>query len=169
MRKNIVGNIPGFSRYYVSDKGSVYSNTSGTWKKMSKRKSSNGYLNVTLFDDNHRRLRTKLHILVAKVYIPNPNNKPCVCHKDNNRSNNSVENLYWGTYKENSQQMVRDGRHYVPKFKLSNSQVRGLLKDYVNGVPIKDLETKYGTKRVQLYYQLDLYHIPRRGKTNNKL
>lgn len=47
---------------------------------------------------------------MALAYIPNPENKPCVCHKDNNKSNDWVENLYWGTYKENSQQMVMDGR-----------------------------------------------------------
>ena len=42
--------------------------------------------------------------------IPNPLNKPCVCHKDNNPLNNRVSNLYWGTYSENMQQCIRDGR-----------------------------------------------------------
>lgn len=36
--------------------------------------------------------------------------KIIINHKDNNKSNDRVENLYWGTYKENSQQMVSDGR-----------------------------------------------------------
>lgn len=38
------------------------------------------------------------------VYIPNPYNKPCVCHKDNDKSNNHYKNLYWGTHKENMEQ-----------------------------------------------------------------
>ena len=46
--------------------------------------------------------------LVAITFLPNPENKPCVCHKDNNPLNNQVSNLYWGTYKENTQQMIFD-------------------------------------------------------------
>lgn len=45
-----------------------------------------------------------------KPNIPNPENKPCVCHKDNNPLNNDVDNLYWGTVQENISQKVRDGR-----------------------------------------------------------
>lgn len=48
--------------------------------------------------------------LVALAYIPNPENKPCVCHKDNNSLNNNVDNLYWGTHQENMAQMIVDGR-----------------------------------------------------------
>ena len=50
--------------------------------------------------------------MVAEAYIPNPDNKPCVCHKDNNPLNNRVSNLYWGTYSENMQQCIRDGRFH---------------------------------------------------------
>ena len=52
-----------------------------------------------------------VHRLVAMTFIPNPNNYPMVLHWDNNPSNNSVENLYWGNNQMNMQQMVRDGRH----------------------------------------------------------
>lgn len=162
-------NIPGFSRYYISKEGRVYSKTSGEWKLMSKRKSSNGYLNITLFDDNKNRFRTKVHILVAKVWIPNPNNLPCVGHKDNIRTNNNVENLYWCTYKENSQQMVRDGRHYVPKLKLSNKQVDELVIDYKNKVPISELEKKYDIRRNHLYKYLDSRGINRNTKYKKRL
>lgn len=64
-----------------------------------------GYLKVKIEGSTY-----SVHRLVAMTYIPNPKNKPCVCHKDNDRTNNRVENLYWGTYKENTQQCIQDGR-----------------------------------------------------------
>ena len=51
-----------------------------------------------------------LHRLVAAAFIPNPENKPCVGHKDHDRANNCVENLYWCTHAENTQHGVRDGK-----------------------------------------------------------
>lgn len=44
------------------------------------------------------------------AYIPNPNNYPIVCHKDNVVTHNWYKNLYWGTQKDNMQQCIRDGR-----------------------------------------------------------
>ncbi len=43
-----------------------------------------------------------VHILVAKAFIPNPDNLPCVNHRNENPSDNRVENLMWCTYKDNS-------------------------------------------------------------------
>lgn len=47
----------------------------------------NGYYTVKIIH------RVKVHRLIALAFIPNPNNYPIVCHKDNNPTNNKPENL----------------------------------------------------------------------------
>ena len=72
-----------------------------------------GYLVVNLYDGSGNRPKSmKVHRLVAEAFIPNPEDKRCVCHKDNNPKNNDVSNLYWGTDQENQDQAWEDGRHH---------------------------------------------------------
>lgn len=68
-----------------------------------------GYKYVTLKNDGVAK-RLPVHRLVAKAFIPNPLNKPCVNHIDNDPSNNKADNLEWCTNKENSQWMLKQGR-----------------------------------------------------------
>lgn len=51
-----------------------------------------------------------MHHIVAKVFIPNPNNYPCVLHKDDNKFNYSIENLEWGTHQKNNHDAFKRGR-----------------------------------------------------------
>lgn len=60
-----------------------------------------GYCKVCL--GGHGNQKTlNLHRLVATAFIPNPQNLPCINHKDENPSNNTVENLEWCSYKYNN-------------------------------------------------------------------
>ena len=72
-----------------------------TWKgrvlKLSAPKRT-GYLLVQLGTNADTHL---VHRLVAQTFIPNPDRKPCVNHKDGNRKNNATRNLEWVTYAEN--------------------------------------------------------------------
>ena len=59
-----------------------------------------GYMNVGLWKNGKKTFL--IHRLVAQAFIPNPDNKPEVNHKDEIKSNNCVYNLEWVTSKENA-------------------------------------------------------------------
>lgn len=62
----------------------------------------NSYLIVGLVKDG-KQILVYHHRLMAKAFIPNPENKPYVNHIDGNKQNNSLSNLEWVTASENVQ------------------------------------------------------------------
>jgi hypothetical protein len=62
-----------------------------------------GYYSVPLYlPSNDRKFkRISVHRIIAKMFIPNVCNKPCVNHINHDRSDNRIENLEWCTHKEN--------------------------------------------------------------------
>ena len=93
--KNIIG-YEGL--YEVSDKGNVRNVRRNTLLKLSKNKY--GYIQVYLYK-NGIRTGLKVHRLVAQAFIPNPDNLPQVNHKDEDKTNNRVDNLEFCDHKYN--------------------------------------------------------------------
>ena len=63
---------------------------------------NHGYVKVDLYKNGIAR-RERVHRLVSNAFIPNPENKPQVNHKNGNKLDNAVSNLEWATPKENMQ------------------------------------------------------------------
>lgn len=111
-----------------------------------KRQNGAGYWCVSLCKNGKAKCK-RVHRLVAEAFIPNPENKTQVGHKDETRTNDSIENLEWVTPKENCNMPLH-------KLRIANSQTG--KKD--------SLETKLKKRNAQLGEKSHLYG--KRGKDN---
>lgn len=89
-------------------------NTNGIVKRISSQRAlspakRNGYKIITISGRKVLKKTLKIHRIVAEAFIPNPENKPYVNHKDGNKLNNSLHNLEWVTAKENMQHAYKTG------------------------------------------------------------
>lgn len=85
--------------YQVSDDGQVFSIRAKRARKIHVRK--DGYLYVSLHKDG-KVIEPGVHRLVAKAFVPNPENKREVNHINGIKTDNRVDNLEWMTPKENT-------------------------------------------------------------------
>lgn len=126
--------IPDYEEYQVSTHGRVkrlayYKNVCGGSKQyceeriLKPQRRKLGYLAVNL-SKNSIVKSFLIHRLVAAVFIPNPNNFPQINHKDENTSNNYVENLEWCDQKYNS-------NYGTSKHRIASKLKNGILSKSV--------------------------------------
>lgn len=98
--------IKEFPDYYITDIGTIYTRRHGRIKKLKTELSKWGYYRIGLWK-NSKIVHKSIHRLVAEAFIPNPENKCDVNHKNGIRTDNMVENLEWTTRSENIQHAYR--------------------------------------------------------------
>lgn len=137
-----------YPRYRISNWGRVYD--------LEKNRDVNvlfhtqGYHQVSLRNGKsgkpgRRERRFTVHRLVALHFVPNPDSKPMVCHRDGKNTNNRAENLYWGTAKDNSRDVAEHNR--LCKIDIADDDVRFIR------------ETHLGVAELSAFFDLPPYTI----------
>lgn len=153
--------IKNYSNYSVDENGNIYSNVRkyvdknnipGKKYRIIKLKNSpmkNGYQRVTLYDDLGNKKTRLVHRIVAETFLTNKDNKPCINHKDGNKSNNEIFNLEWVTHKENRKHALLTGLakgmngDSHPLHKIVSSDVKNIIKMIINGIDNETIAKKY--------------------------
>lgn len=87
--------IDEFPQYQISNLGNI-KNSKGELLVIGRRKSNSGYIQVRLYDNGKYHYRY-LHRLIAKSFIPNPNNYRTINHINGNKLDNRIQNLEWAS------------------------------------------------------------------------
>lgn len=98
--------------YSINEDGEVRNDATNALKRPYINK-QNGYLYVDLWKDN-KSTKYSVHRLLAESFLPNPENKPCIDHKDGNRRNNDLSNLRWASFSENNSRFETIGVRSEP-------------------------------------------------------
>ena len=115
-----------------------------------------GYLQVVVsLGSRSKKKAFKIHKAVAETFIPNPDNKPEVNHKDGNKNKNDASNLEWATSSENVQHAYQNGLITLQygmnnhAAKLTKDDVHYIRKHYVCG------SREYGARALGRKFNID--------------
>lgn len=149
--------IPNFEEYQASNTGKVKITANSATRKERILKpliQNRGYYRVALYKNNKPKFES-IHRIIAKLFIPNPENKSQVNHIDGDKSNNHSENLEWCTARENIDHAVinrmsacgeRNG-----KAKLKAIDITLIKEKLNNREPVKDIANAYNVSIHTIY------------------
>ncbi len=129
--------IFGFPGYFITENGRVWSNLRKIWRRL--KLDRDGYFQVDLRKGT-RRIFSGVHRLVLTTYVgPCPAGMQCR-HLNGIRTDNRLENLCWGTAKENAKDRELHGNTFHPRgekqgaAKLTERDVRMIVYMYRTGL-----------------------------------
>lgn len=147
MEEEIWKDIPGYEgRYQVSNLGRVKSLARETFTgvymrqlpetvKIPQKHNNGNYRSVVLSKEGKKTTRL-IHRLVAEAFIPNPDDKPEIDHKDGDPTNNNANNLRWVTHKENDNFPIHRQRLSEATKGCKSSQWGKFGKLHHNSIPV---------------------------------
>jgi len=95
--------VPNYRGYKANRKGQIWSDFFGG-RFLKQQHQIKGYVQVTLVSDEGKRSSIGIHRVIAKTFLPNPNNLPQIHHLNGLRDDNNVFNLAWVTKEYNIQE-----------------------------------------------------------------
>ena len=150
MEEEIWCPIKGYEGIYeVSDQGRVKSIGYGKERTLKPGRNTQGYLQVKLCKNGEKKMYL-VHRLVVQTFIPNPDNLPQVNHKDENKENNSVQNLEWCDRKYNVNYGTR-----IKKIseKMTNGKLsKPVLQFTKDGVFVREWKSTHDVERNLGYF-----------------
>lgn len=149
--------VPEFAGWYeASDQGRIRRILGKIRKPRPKRE---GYLYVNLCV--HGRIHTRyVHRLVATTFLPNPENKPEVNHRNGIKTDNRVENLEWATISEQAHHAFETGlRESVVgsengQSKLKESDIPEIFERHRAGLSQPEIAKEFGVSRALISWVL---------------
>lgn len=125
------------------------------WREL-KGKLVDGYTMVELLDVYNLGCRLMLHKLILEAFVgPAPSDKPFGLHRNDIRSDNRVDNLYWGTKQDNGLDKIRNGGSILGQnsvhSKLTDNDVITIRHRYhKEKATIKQLAIDYDVSRATI-------------------
>lgn len=133
--------INNYPRYTISYEAEIFDTQKQQIVKQ--RDNGNGYQIVTLTDENNISKNCYVHRLVAEAFVPC---LPCVNHKDENKKNNSADNLEWCTYSYNNNYGTKIERGVQTRkekgsYKTPDSAIKIQMLDKTSGKVLKEFDS----------------------------
>lgn len=139
--------------YEISNLGRLRSLQKGYEGRILKfSKDKKGYL-VCRLEINGKKKTVKIHRLVAISFVPNPEHKPQVNHKDGDKTNNNCTNLEWVTNEENIRHAVENGlrgTRYGNECNRSKIDEKHVMKIFESALSIPELAKLYGVTNTSI-------------------
>ena len=139
--------VPEIPDLMVSDKGRFV--RPSTNSLLAGFTTTGGYTTVDV--SGHGRFSA--HRMIANAFIPNPDNKPEVNHKDGVKSHNAASNLEWVTPSENQRHAIETGLKTVvrgqdhPRTAMTDAEIRQAAAMHEEGKTFKEIAETFGTHR----------------------